>query len=202
LNRSQAGNLKGVHAVALIGITDFVRRQTPESKYNHFEGSWDELVRLVERHWEERKTSPHNTGVVLVPMPESLVRRFYCSIVEVTPGMPLQAEFAPRVAGEYAFIQVSAPGVSKSPARRAEIILYSHGTLAQDGDAPPTCEAEWYVVSVNAYATPDDEPMNPMTMARNLLGLTGGTRPLVPYTAEEFAHAIIYWSHHVRAGGK
>lgn len=185
-----------------IGLIDFVRRQTPESKYNHFDGSWDELLDLVRAQWDKRAVSPHNSGVVLVPMPSELTHRFYTSIVEVTPCMALQAEFAPRVPGEDAFIQVSAPGVAKVPAKRAEIILYSHDTLAQDGDAPPTREADWYLVSINAYASEEDEPMNPMTMARNFLGLKGGTKPENPYSAEEFARAIVYWSRHVRAGGK
>jgi hypothetical protein len=183
-----------------IGITDFVRRQTPNSKYNHFDGSWDELVQLVNKHWDIRQASPHNSGVMLVPVPEAYVGRFYTSIVEVTDTTPLQAEFAPRVTGEAPFIQISAPGFSKAPARRAEIILYSHETLAKDGDAPTTREADFYIVSINAYADPAVEPMHPMTMARNFLGLKGGTRPETPYTAEEFARSIVYWSCHARIG--
>src|SRR5262249_38220272 len=103
---------------------------------------------------------------------------------------------APRVAGEAPFIQISSLGTAKSPARHVEIILYSHETLAADGDAPATREADYYIVSVNAYPTPEPSPMSPMTMARNFLGLKGGTRPEVPYTAEEFARSIMYWGQH------
>jgi hypothetical protein len=183
-----------------IGLTDFVQRQTPHSKYNHFDGSWEELIQLATTHWVARKISPHNSGVALVPVPQEMLPRFYTSIVEVTAETPLKAEFSPRVEGEAPFIQVSAPGFPKSQAKRAEIILYSHETLDKDGDAPATREADFYIVSINAYASVDDEPMNPMTMARNFLGLKGGTRPEVPYSAEEFAQAIIYWSRHARIG--
>lgn len=181
-----------------IGVTEFVKRQTPESRYTHFDGDWDELLQLVRAQWPQRETSPHNSGVALVPMPQALAHRFYTGIIEITPDTPLKAEFLPRVEGEEPFIQVSAAGGGKQPAQSAEIILYSHETLAQDGDAPPTREADYYIVSVNAYASPEKEPMNPMTMARNLLGLKGGTRPEVPYTAEEFARAIVYWGRHAR----
>jgi hypothetical protein len=184
-----------------IGVLDFVKRQTPESKYNHFEGSWEELAGWVERCWPARRPSPHNPGVMLVPMPESIVGRFRTSIVEITPTTPLRAEYAPRVEGEAPFIQISAPGHTKMPARRVDIILYSHEVLARDGDAPSTREADFYMVSINAYASTGEEPMHPMTMARNFLGLKGGTLPEVPYTAQEFAEAVVYWNHHARVSG-
>ncbi len=183
-----------------IGVLDFVKRQTPESPYNHFEGSWEELASIVAEQWEHRQVSPHNSQVMLVPIPQTLVHRFYTSIVPVTPDMTLKAEFSPRVVGEEPYIQVSAIGTSKQPAKRVEIICYSHEVLAKDGDAPPTREADYYIVSVNAYASGELEPMSPMTMARNFLNLKGGTQPEVPYTAEEFAQAIVYWSRHARIG--
>lgn len=187
--------------MVMIGVTEFVKRQTPQSRHSHFDGSWEELTRLVLAHWPLATVSPHNSGVRLVPMPTSVTGRFYTGIVEVTPDMALKAEFEPRVPGEDAFIQVMACGQGKQPARRVEIILYSHETLAKDGDAPPEREADFYIVSVNGYASDEEEPMSPMTMARNFLGLKGGTQPETPYTAEEFARSILYWSRHARVDG-
>lgn len=188
--------------MASIGILDFVRRQTAESHYDHFDGSWDELLALTQANWERRTISPHNPEVMLVPMPAEVTGRFYGSMIEVTPETPLRAVFAPRAAGEDPYIQVMAVGGEKQPARRAEIILYSHDILAADGDAPPTREADYYIVSINAYVGSDvdegPEPMSPMTMARNFLRLKGGTQPPVPYTAEEFARSIVYWSKRAR----
>lgn len=181
-----------------IGVSDFVKRQTRQSKFNYFEGSWEELVMLVESQWAHRKMSPHNSGVLLVPMPDEALPRFFTSIVPVTESSPLKAEFTARMPGEAPFIQVEIAGGQKVPAQRAEIILYSHETLARDNDAPLTREADYYIISINAYASLAEEPMSPMTMARNFLGLKGGTRPEVPYTAEEFARAIVYWGQHAR----
>lgn len=189
--------------MATIGVSDFVKRQTPASKYNHFAGSWEELVTLVQAQWPHRSVSPHNSGVMLVPVPDESLNHFFTSIVPVTETSALRAEFSPRVPGEAPFIQVEIVGkggASKFPAQRAEIILYSHETLAQDGDAPPTREADYYIISINAYASREEEPMSPMTMARNFLGIKGGTRPETPYSAEEFARAIVYWSRHARIG--
>jgi hypothetical protein len=186
--------------IPLIGVSDFVRRQTAESPYNHFAGSWEELVALVEQHWTHRRISPHNDGVALVPMPQDRLGRFYTSLVQITPDTPLRASFTPRAAGEAPFVQISAPGYAKAPAQRVEIIVYSHEILAADGDAPVPRQADHYIVSINAYASLQEEPMHPMTMARNLLGLKGGTKPKTPYSAEEFAQAIVYWSQHARIG--
>ena len=190
----------------LIGVCDFAQRQTPESHHNHFNGNWDELTELVTAAWDQRRISPHNPEVVLVPMPEALLHRFFTSTVAITPNTPLQATFAPRVEGEAPFVQISVqapenhamPASGKTPAQRVDIIVYSHATLAQDGDAPIPQLAQYYIVSINAYASPQEEPMHPMTMARNLLGLKGGTQPKIPYTPEEFAEAIVYWSQHAR----
>ena len=186
--------------IPLIGISDFVRRQTPESPHSHFEGDWEELAQWVEQAWPQRKISPHNDEVSLVPMPDHLIPRFSASLVKVTPETQLQAQFKPRMEGELPFIQISAIGAQKMPAKRVEIIVYSHEVLAQDGDAPESRQADHYIVSINAYLGESDEPMHPMTMARNLLGLKGGTKPPVPYTSEEFAQAILFWGSHTRIG--
>lgn len=183
-----------------IAVHDFARRQTPESQHNHFGGTWEELIELVSRHWPRRRISPHNPEVALVPMPENQLHRFYAGIVEVTSETPLEAVFAPRVAGEDPYIQVASPGGKKTPAKKVDIVCYSHEVLAKDGDAPAVKEADYYIININAYATDEEEPMRPMTMARNLLGLKGGTKPEVAYSPEEFARAIVYWSRHVRVG--
>lgn len=180
-----------------VGVLDFVKRQTPNSKHDHFDGSWEELVSLVENQWGTRQMSLNNAGVLLIPIPQAHLHRFFASTVPVTPESSLKATFTPRVSGEAPFIQVTAQNASKVPAQHVEIILYGHDTLAQDGDAPSTREAEYYIVSINAYPSSEPSPMHPMTMTRNFLGIKGGTRPQVPYTAEEFARSILYWSQHV-----
>ncbi len=197
------------HPLPLMGVTEFVRRQTQESHHHHFNGSWEELTALVTAAWPERRISPNNPEVALVPMPTQQLHRFFSSTIAITPDTPLQAHFAPRVEGEAPFVQIAvqhteqnaeqnAGQTRKMPARRVDVIVYSHAVLAVDDDAPDPQEALHYIVSINAYASLQEEPMHPMTMARNLLGLKGGTRPQTPYTPEAFAEAIVFWSQHAR----
>jgi hypothetical protein len=183
--------------VAQVGVLDFVKRQTKDSKHDYFQGTWDELVELVTKYWELHYVSSNNPGVLIVPMPKNVLHSFFSSTVTVTEDTNLKAIFSPRVPGETAFIQTTAMNALKKTAQHVEIILYSHETLAADGDAPKPRQADYYIVSINAYPTKEPSPMSPMTMARNFLGLKGGTRPPVPYTAEDFARSIIYWGEHV-----
>lgn len=181
-----------------IGLTHFARdRYTPENSKSHFDGSWDQLKKLVEANWQHRKQAPSNSQVFLIPVPQNELHRFYSKTIDVNENTPLTAKFAPRREGEDPYIQIETPDLKKQPAQSAEIVVYSHQALADDEKDFSSDKADYYIVAINAYPTSEPEPMAPMTMARNFLGLPGGTKPEKPYSAEEFARAIIYWSKRV-----
>jgi hypothetical protein len=175
-----------------IGTNAFVKRQTADSKFSHFEGSWEELEHLVEEYFGVALPG-YRDGVCLVPVPPE---GFYSGVVELTVDTPLKATFEARHAPEDAFVQVVALGGEKLPARAVNIVLYRHDVLAADGDATLDADGghayEWEIISINARPTEEEEPPTPMAMARNFLGLPGGTK--AEYTTEEFARAIVYWS--------
>jgi hypothetical protein len=180
-----------------IGINAFVRRQVAVSPYSHFappgvEDSWSALVDLVVANFD-KQTPGYREGVVLVPVPAD---GFFSGVVQVTPETHLASFFRARRDGEEAYIQTIAPASNKAPALVVEIVLYSRETLG--ADASPE-GYDWEIISINARPTVEPEPMHPQTMARNMLGLPGGT-PAV-YTAEEFAKAVLYWSTRCMAGG-
>jgi len=172
-----------------VAINPFVTRQTASSQFSHFEGSWDALSALVEAHLDEAREG-YMPGVKLVPVPAA---GFYAGVVALTAEMPLQAVFAARREGEEPYIEVRAAAAAKQPAAAVDIVIYSHEVLAKDGDA--SSDAPWEVISINARLDADPEPLTPMAMARNFLGLAGGSEG-ASYTAEEFARAIIYWNQH------
>ena len=97
--------------------------------------------------------------------------------------------FGARRAGEEPFITVTSWG-AKQPAAVVNIVLYSHETLVEDGDA--SSEADYEIISINARTTLEEEPLTPVAMMRNFLELTGGTK--AEYSAEDFAKSIHYWS--------
>lgn len=174
-----------------IAVNAFAERQTAESKYSHFAGSWDGLLRLVESNFVNAKPG-YRDGVVKVEVPAV---GFFTGVTEVTGNTELKAVYEDRRRGEMPYIQVVAVGATKIPAAFVEVILYRHDVLGNDAS---TSDADREIVSINARPTLEEEPMTPMTMARNFLELPGGTK--AEYTAEQFAEAIIYWSNHAMCG--
>ena len=119
-------------------------------------------------------------------------------MVEVTPETLLKATFEARRDGENACVQVIVLGGEKLPAQLVDIVVYRRDVLLEDGSDAVSTGADWEIVSINARPTEEPEPLTPMAMARNMLDLPGGTK--AEYSAEEFAHAIVYWSRRAMRG--
>ncbi len=110
----------------------FVQRQTSESRFSHFDGTWAELEALAETHLGDA-TPGYRDGVVLVAVPPA---RFYSGVVEVTPDTVLEARFAARRPDEAPFVEVVAlrvlgdpSGNTKLAAKHVELVLYHHDVL-------------------------------------------------------------------------
>ena len=173
-------------------IAGFVKRQTPESRFSHFDGTWEELEEMVERQLS-RATQGYRKGVMLVGVP---ARGFFSSVVTLTPETALRAKFEARREGEKPYIVIEAVDGEKSEAHFVEVVIYHRDVLAEEGEV--THDAEWEIISINARRRFDPEPMTPMAMARNMLELPGGTK--AEYTAQQFAESIVYWNQHAMLG--
>lgn len=179
-----------------VACSEFVKRQTKESGYSHFEGTWEQLESLVETHLCHNLYRPgYRDGVILVDIVPAW--RFYSSIVELNEVSKLVANYAPRQEGEDPFVRVAAKG-TKQVAKHVSIVLYRHDVLAEDNDR--SSEAEWEIIAIKARTSKEEEPMDPYTMARNFLHLKGGTKG--DFTAEQFAKSIVYWNNHCMTAGK
>lgn len=188
---------------SLIGINEFVKRQTPESKFSHFDGTWEELADLTHQYYTLEVLScvreGYRKGVVLVRV---AIEKFYSSVVELKEGDTFTSIYAPRRVGEKPYIQSLYYG-NKSKAAMVEVVLYSHEVLLENNSN--STDKPWEVVSINAFPDGTESPMPPETEARNILCLEGGTNPkLEDKTKEELveyirnmAKSIIYWNSHV-----
>ena len=143
----------------------------------------------MRKGWFERKPGAGRndlTQVVVVPVHP---QRFVGNTVQVETETVLHAHLDRRQRGEDAFIRVTATGPREKSAF-ASVVLYSAETLTEN-DGTRSGDFDWEVVCLLAGAA-ETEPMDPLTMARNMLEKPGGT--YAPYTAEEFAEAIYFWS--------
>ncbi len=168
----------------IIGTSNFVKRQTPESRFTHYKGTWGELEDLTLKHFAQNKPSPSKIGVTLVPVPAD---GFFMK-GPFTVDSQLEAKFAPRAEGEDPVLQIINHD-EKIPCNFVDIVLYRHDVLAEDDDR--STDAEWEIVSINGKQSNEEQPIPPVTMARNFLHKKGGTQ--VNYTAKEFAESIWHY---------
>ncbi len=173
-----------------LGWSDFAAgRHLPGGKHTWYEGKPEELLELVRKGWNERRPGAGRTDlsqVVLVPVPP---KHFVSSTVLVQEKTVLHAHLDRRQQGEDAFIRITAEGGREKP-DFAAVVMYSAATLSEN-QGQRSGDYDWEVVCLLAGAV-EDEPMDPLTMARNMLEKPGGT--FAPYTAEQFAEAIYFWS--------
>lgn len=174
--------------------SDFARsRHVSGGKHTWFEGDEKDLLALVRRHWADRTPGAGRTDrdqVVVVPVPPD---RFHATTVLVDENTPLEAALDRRQPHEDPFIRVTAHAEPEAP-QWAGVVLYSAEALTEN-QGRRSSDADWEVVCLLAGER-GDEPMDPLTMARNFLEMPGGT--FAAYTARQFAEAIWHWSR--RAG--
>jgi hypothetical protein len=184
----------------LVKCGEFVKRQTPESGFSHFEGSWEELERRTASRMSDPKniTPGYRDGVILVDLylPYSDYQ-FYSAVVKLDENTKLISNFAPRRPGEDPFIRVAAKA-KKQRTLNASVVLYRLDVLAENNERET--DADWEIVAIKARTSDEEEPMDPYTMARNFLQLKGGTKG--DFTAEQFAKSILYWNTHCMTTGK
>lgn len=188
-----------------VACGEFVKRQTKESGYSHFEGSWAELEDLAGStlvlannsympNFPYKVHPGYRNGVVLVELDPT---NFRSAIVDLNQNSKLTVNYAPRRDGEAPFIRVSAKA-DKQQARHATVVLYRWDVLQENNERET--EAEWEIVAIKARVSEEEDLMEPMTMARNFLHLPGGTQGT--FTAEQFAKSIVYWNSHAMSTGR
>ena len=177
-----------------LGWSDFARgRHVPGGRHTWYEGTAEELLDLVRARWPQRRPGsgrPDLEQVVLVPVDPA---GFVSNTVLVDESTVLHAAFDRRQEHEEGFIRVTATG-PREESRFASVVLYAADTLLENGGTR-SGDFDWEVVCLIAGVT-ENEPMDPLTMARNMLEKPGGT--FCEYTAQDFAESIWYWA--ARAG--
>lgn len=187
-----------------IGVSTFAReRHTPVSGKSFFDGPWEDLISLICDNWEKAVpgTGENNlTRKIVIPLPTD---RFVGCTVTVQEDTVLQATMDRRQPHEEPFIKTVATGrlveqgddawiedLKPDPVISAKVVLYSKEALSENKEHRST-DCDWEIVALLVSSDPE-EPMHPLTMARNFLELPGGTKSV--YSAEQFAKAIVYWS--------
>jgi hypothetical protein len=182
--------------VPTVGWSQFaLDRHKPGTGHTYTTLSNEDVVKLVRGHWELRRPGQgevFNTRKIVVPVP---AESFRCTTVKIRDGMTLAAEVTRRQPHEDPFVQVVCPlNAEPEPVNFASVVLYHKDTL-EENNGKRTTDCEWEIVCLLASPV-EKEPMDYLTMARNMLGRPGGSKST--YTAEEFAASIYHWSQRVK----
>jgi hypothetical protein len=168
-------------------ITEFVKRQTADSRYGHFDGTWDELQRHIDRNDASILKYVDDRGVLHQSTPPN---NFYSSVKPISGNLTATIEARREDEDEVIVVTCSK---DKVPAKRVDLIFYPRSLLLEDGIV---IEADWGLVSINCSPDRREVPMHPTTMARNQLRKSGGSP--CNYTSEQWAEAVWFWSTHVQ----
>ena len=173
-----------------IAVSEFVKRQTPQSEFSHFDGSWEELLDIVECAFCNGATKPgYRDGVVLVEVPAD---RFYTSVVELVDGDKFEVEYKSRQPGEeprrsvWVVRKVMSEPFGKQLAAAVDVVLYRHDVLAEGNEN--SADAEYEIISINARPTFEEQPMEVGTLMHNHFQSSGGTKTNM--TNDQFVDAL------------
>lgn len=179
-----------------IGINDFVRRQTPNSEFTHFEDEsggdrWSKIAALAAKHFNNHRPG-YREGVVLVSVPSE---HFFTGVVVLQEGDRLVGEYKARRSGEEPrkTTRAVSEGRTKTRCAAVDVVLYRRDVLAEGDEATTDCE--WEIVSVNGHITGQPAPIEPMTLIANHFQLDGGTSTKMSPTEFEAAlrESVLYW---------
>ena len=188
----------------VVVVNPFVRRQTRESGFSHFEGTWEEMVERVRATCVAGHAVPgYRDGVLEVPVDPQGV---FSGIVQLKAGDRLSGVFAGRTEGENPRKQFFVEG-AKMPAAQATVILYRADVLAEDGDntLDPAKEG-WEIISLNASPVEGPMPMDPMTLCANqFLGGVEGHHATQTHLSEadfvaRLRDSFLFWQDKAMAG--
>ena len=151
-----------------VTFNSFVRRQTKESGFSHWEITESVLLQRIKDGIPNAKQG-YRKGVLLVPVRSE---GFFTSEINLKEGDVTTGIFEPRREGETPRMRIGVVSGGKTPAEFVTVVLYSHELLTEDGDAETSCDFE--VISVNASLS-EDPPMDPLTLMANHFHDSGGT---------------------------
>ena len=175
-----------------IAVNPFVKRQTAESEFSHFTGTWEQLRQRVQRNYEAGHFKQgYRDGVILVEVESGVPEHkgcFYTNIIQLQEGDKLAGEYKCRKEGEEPRKSTWVVGGKKMPAESVQVVLYRHDVLAENNEH--SSNADWEIISLNASPFPAGEeiPMSAGTLMANHFQVSGGT--CTNMTDSEFVAAL------------
>ena len=178
--------------IETVSVNDFVYRQTKDSMKSYTKNlSFDEIAIHAQRQLScGNYIQGYRDGVIIVQVEDKLLHHFICPFVQISDKTKLRAVVTRRRPNEAPYIQIRALNGTPLKTGSVDLILYRHDVLAETDEQ--TSDTDWELISF--HAIPEgihDMPMGPVTMMRNQLQLTGGTKAY--YESDDWAESVNFW---------
>jgi len=174
-----------------VGVNDFVRRQVKGTGKTYSSLSYQEIADYAEAQLNNNNfENGYRDGVVVIKVEKKLINKFHCPFTKIVSNTKLKAIVTKRQPVEENYIQIRALNGEPLDVGATQIILYRNDVLSETND---TCtDKDWELIAFHAIPKFIDKmPMGPVTMMRNQLELSGGTK--AHYASEEWAKSINFW---------
>jgi len=175
-----------------VSVNYFVRRQCKDSGKSYvIDLSFEEITQHAQCQLENGNFKQgYRDGVVIIQVDQKLTHHFICPFVKITNETKLSATMVRRRPEEAPYIQIRALNGTLQKTGSVDLILYRHDVLAETDEQ--TSAADWELISFHAIPEGvDDMPMGPVTMMRNQLQLTGGTKAY--YKSDDWVESVKFW---------
>ena len=175
-----------------VRVNEFVRRQIKGSGKTYTdELSFEQIAQHAQKQLSKGHYIPgYRDGVVLVQSAKNILHHFICPFVKIDKDTEIKAQVVRRRSEEESYIQIRALNGPLLKTGTVELILYRHDVLSETDEQ--TTDSGWELISFHAIPQGIvDMPMGPITMMRNQLQLTGGTK--AHYESELWAKSVKFW---------
>ncbi|MFL3004718.1 MAG: DUF3228 family protein [Candidatus Neomarinimicrobiota bacterium] len=170
-------------------MNDFVRRQIEGSGKTYSKSmTFEEIAKHAEEQMIRNAfTEGYRKGILVVNADNSIRDNFICPFVLIKQDTLLISKLVKRQEHEEPYIQTRALNGSLLKTGKVELILYSNDVLKEKNEN--TTDAQWELICINSVPEGIDKmPMGPVTMMRNQLNLSGGTKAF--YSSNEWANSV------------
>ena len=175
-----------------VAVNDFVKRQIKGSGKTYSNTlSFEQIAVDAQKQMQASNfLEGYREGVRIVKGSKEYARYFICPYVKIDANTELVSKMVTRQKGEIPYIQTRAKRGTPLKAAYIEYILYRHDVLLENNEN--STDVDWDLISIHAIPEGIKKmPMGPITMMRNQLELTGGTK--AHYSSEEWAESVRFW---------
>ena len=174
-----------------VKASSFVRRQIKGSGKSYSDTLYfDDISSLAEIQLNKKNFKDgYREGVVIVTLDDSYASDFICPLIKIDGRTNLIAKYIKRRENEEPYIQIRAMGGQRLKTGTIDLVLYRDDVLKETLEN--SVDADWELIAFMAIPKKIDMPMGPVTMMRNQLQKSGGTKG--DYSSEEWANSVDFW---------